>query len=314
MENLFRKVSHFLVGPKISIFHEFHKPPYGGGNQFLIALEKELRRKGLDVGRNKVGKNTAVCLFNSFNFDFNKLSELHKKFSPKMVHRVDGPISAYRGEDIHVDKKIWEMNHKLADKTIFQSQYSLNKHIELGFVFKNATIISNAADPEIFHSKGRIAPPDGLRKIKLIATAWSDNPKKGGPVLSWLDEHLDYSKYELTFVGRTRAEFKGAKFIPAVPSEKLAEILREHDIYLAPSQDDPCSNALIEALSCGLPAVYLLSGGHPELVKEAGEGFNGTDDLLEAIEKVSQNYSQYQRKIEVLSLSQVAEKYLEAFK
>ena len=27
----------------LGIFHEFHTPPYGGGNQFLLALVRELR-------------------------------------------------------------------------------------------------------------------------------------------------------------------------------------------------------------------------------------------------------------------------------
>ena len=43
--------------------------------------------------------------------------------------------------------------------------------------------------------------------------------------------------------------------------------------YLAPSCDDPCSNALLEALACGLPAAYRDSGGHPELVGEGGLPF-----------------------------------------
>jgi glycosyltransferase involved in cell wall biosynthesis len=313
MEKIFRKLGRWLSGPEISIFHEFHKPPYGGGNQFLLALEKEFTRKGHDVARNKVGKNTKIALFNSFNFDFERLSSLRKRFHPKMIHRVDGPISAYRGGGVEIDQQIWKMNYELADRTIFQSQYSLNKHLELGLTFKTATVIPNAADPEIFNNISRKAFPGTGGKIRLIATAWSDNPKKGGPLLTWLDKHLNHSKYELTFVGRTKAEFKNAKVIEPVPSEKLAQILREHDIYIAASENDPCSNALIEALSCGLPAIYLRSGGHPELVKEGGEGFLNGSELLEAIDKVSNKYEDYQGKINVLSLPQAADEYLKVF-
>lgn len=308
--SIFRRA---LTGPEIAIFHEFQKPPYGGGNQFLLALEKELKQIGLDVGRNKIGSRTRTCLFNSYNFDFERLKRLAQRFSVEMVHRVDGPISVYRGTDGTIDKDIWKMNHALADKTIFQSQYSLDKHLELGLSFKNPTVIPNAADPAIFHKEGRIAPPDGNRRIKLIATAWSDNPKKGGPMLAWLDEHLDYSRYELTFVGRTQASFKGARFVEPVPSNELADLLREHDIYLAPSQDDPCSNALIEALSCGLPAAYLKSGGHPELVKSGGEGFSSEEEMIGTIEKIIQDYRHYQDSIQVLSLREVAMKYLAVF-
>lgn len=294
----------------VTIFHEFHQPPYGGGNQFLLALEKEFKKRGLAVKRNAVDENTGVVLFNSFNFDFEKLSKLKGKFGPMMIHRVDGPISVYRGENSEIDKKIWKMNHELAEKTIFQSQYSLDKHLEMGLAFKNATVIPNASDSEIFNTQGRISPPAGKRKTRLIATSWSDNPKKGGPTLAWLDEHLDTNKYELTFVGRTQAKFKNAKLIDAVPSHELARILKEHDIYIAPSQDDPCSNALIEALACGLPAVYLKSGGHPELARNGGVAFTGTDDLLNAIDKVADHFETYQGKIEVTPLSQVVDAYL----
>ncbi len=313
MAGILQTINHFLKGPEIAIFHEFHKPPYGGGNTFLLALEKELKKKGRDVGRNKIGRNTKICLFNSYNFDFEKLSKLRKKFNPTMVHRVDGPISTYRGESVEIDKKIWDMNHALADRTIFQSEYSLRKHVELGLNFNNASVITNAVDPEIFNIEGRINAPNGTRKVRLIATAWSDNPKKGGAALASLDEHLDHSKYELTFVGRTKAKFKGAKIIDPVPSEELAGILKQHDIYIAPSEDDPCSNALIEALSCGLPAVFRKSGGHPELVKEGGEGFINNDELLLAIDKVVADYRNYQNKIRVVTLEEVASEYLKVF-
>jgi len=311
MERIFQKLNQLLGGPQISIFHKFQKPPYGGGNQFLMALTKELKRREVDIGSNTIGKNTRAVLFNSFEFDQKKLERLHNKFHPRMIQRLAGPIGVYRGTDIEIDRKIWEWNGKFADSTIFISEWSYNKYLEIGLKYKDPHVILNAADPEIFHKNGRISGPDGSRKVKLIATAWSDHPKKGGPLLSWLDEHLDHSRYELTFVGRTKASFRGAKLIEPVPSEELAQILRQNDIYIAPSLDDPCSNALVEALTCGLPVVFRLSGGHPELVQGGGEGFNDESDILQAIDKVAKNYTTYQSKISNPSIAQIAEKYLE---
>src|SRR6476646_1485695 len=37
----------------LAVFHEFHAPPYGGGNQFLLALVQELRCRGLSVELNR---------------------------------------------------------------------------------------------------------------------------------------------------------------------------------------------------------------------------------------------------------------------
>ena len=308
--DLIKRLKHFINGPEVSIFHHFQRPPYGGGNQFLMALSKELKKRGIDVGSNQIGKNTKAALFNSFEFDKKKLERGRQKFKPRMIQRLAGPIGVYRGTDTKIDSEIWAWNGKFADATIFISDYSYKKYLELGLVYKEPHTILNACDPEIFNRHDRISPPNGQRKVRLIATAWSQNPRKGGPLLAWLDDHLDHSKYELTFVGRTEAVFKGARVIAPVPSEELAKLLKQSDIYIAPSQDDPCSNALVEALTCGLPAVFLKSGGHPELVRNGGEGFTGEGDVLMAIDKVANNYTHYQNSIDNPTPKETVNEYI----
>jgi len=304
-------VKLFSKGSLISFYHQFHKPPYGGGNQFLLALRNEFNRIGYSVDVNWVGKNTKACLFNSFNLDFEKIRTVQKKYSYiRLVHRVDGPIGTYRGYDDGTDKKIWKINNEIADVTIFQSNYSFHKHLELGMVFRNPIVISNAVNPTIFNKQNRLAPPDGKRKIRLIATSWSDNHRKGGPVYEWIEERLNWNKYEFTFVGRTQERFLRIKLIPVCSPKKLSQILRQHDIYITASIADPCSNSLLEALSCGLPAVFLNSGGHPELVKEAGVGFSTNEGALVAIDQVAERFKYYQSVINVTPIQDVAKRYL----
>ncbi len=304
----FDKVINFINGADISIFHEFHKPPYGGGNQFLIGLRKEFRRRNFRVENNKISEKTKACLFNSFNFNFDQLRRM-KRGGCKMVHRVDGPIGLYRGRDEGIDKEIAEINHEIADVTIFQSNYSLMKHIEMGFHFKSPTVIMNAADPDIFHPHGRISF-SLERKVRLISTSWSDNPNKGTEIYQWLDENLDWGRFEYNFIGRSSISFKNIKHIKAVPSKKLANLLRQHDIYITASRNDPCSNGLIEALSCGLPAIYLNSGGHPEIVGKAGLGFNSKEEIPSLLNKLIEEYYEAQKRISLLSLKEVADRYL----
>ena len=120
-----------------------------------------------------------------------------------MVHRVDGPIGVYRGFDDGTDRSIAAMNAELAEATILQSRYSLEKHRELGLELREPTVVSNAVDPAIFHPPSAREPIAG-RKVRVIATSWSDNVRKGAETLAWLDAHLDRTRYELTFVGRGR--------------------------------------------------------------------------------------------------------------
>lgn len=294
----------------ITIFFNFHKPPYGGGNQFLLALKKEFERRGLNVLVNKITKDTYMCIFNSYNFDAKDLKVQYSKYPQcKMIHRVDGPIGLYRGTDYEIDKKIFEYNEQFADITVFQSHWSLEETIRLGFNPKNPIVIHNAVDNDIFHTNGRIKFSLD-RKIKLISTSWSDNPRKGAAIYKWIEEHLDWSRFEYTFVGRSQIKFNKIHTIKPQPSHHLAKILRNHDIYITASQKDPCSNALLEALACGLPAVYLDDGGHKELVKEGGLPFYSKDEILVQIEKIVENYNNFQKNISILSCELVAEKYL----
>jgi glycosyltransferase involved in cell wall biosynthesis len=294
----------------VAVFHAFHPPPYGGGNQFLLALCKEFARRGLDVEVNRVSRGTPACLYNSFNFDFTRLRRFARD-GVRMVHRVDGPVGVYRGFDDGTDRRIVDVNAVLADATILQSRYSLEKHVELGLELRNPTVIHNAVDPAIFH------PPAEQRRsqrLRVIATSWSDNPRKGFDVLAWLDSNLDFDAYEVTFAGRTRVSFTNITVVDPLPSRELAELLRAHDVFVAASRDDPCSNALLEALACGLPAVYLRSGGHEELVRDAGIGFDAVEEAPAALALLRAELEERRAAIEVPSLTDVADRYLDVLR
>jgi glycosyltransferase involved in cell wall biosynthesis len=169
----------------------------------------------------------------------------------------------------------------------------------------------NAADPRIFHRRGRI-PFDRQRRVRLMSTSWSDNPNKGAAIYKWIEDHLDWDRFDYTFVGRSTVRFERIRVLAPVPSAHLSTLLRQHDIYIAASRNDPCSNSLIEALSCGLPAVYLKSGGHPEIVGEGGLGFVHEQEIPELLDRLVDDYESRQQRISVPSLAEVTDRYLEA--
>jgi glycosyltransferase involved in cell wall biosynthesis len=293
----------------LSLFHEFAPSPSGGGHQFLRALIRELEGRGLEVEFNRVSGETPACLFNSFNFDFRRLERFAGR-GARMVHRVDGPIGVYRGFDDGTDERIARINAELASATILQSRYSLEKHRELGIELREPVVIPNAVDPAIFHPPASREPVGG-RRIRLIATSWSDNPRKGRDTLAWLDRHLDHSRYELTFAGRAPGSFDHVRIVGPLDSYALAELLRTQDVFLAPSYDDPCSNALLEALACGLPAAFRASGGHPELVGEGGLPFRDDEELSEIVDRLVGELDERRAAISLHPVSWVADRYLD---
>ncbi len=297
------------LSASISVFHDFHRPPYGGGNQFMLALTSEFERNGYKIERNKLSDSTEVCLFNSFNFNSRKLLASKHASSTLMIHRVDGPVDKYRGDERGVDSEIWKINQTIANATVFQSQYSLDAHIKLGMQFRRPTVIKNSVDSTIFYpSKKDFSSKSG--KIKLISTSWSDNINKGASVYRWLEQNLDWDRFDYTFVGRSPIKFKHITMMSPVDSVNLADILREHDIFVTASVHDPCSNALIEALSCGLPVIGARSGGHPELIGKAGYLFDDKKDILGLIDNLVDNYQQAQNSIKIPTLSKVGHEYM----
>jgi glycosyltransferase involved in cell wall biosynthesis len=295
----------------VAVFHEYAPPPSGGGNQFVRALVGELERRGLAVEENRISGATSSCLFNSFNFDLARLRRFARD-DVRMVHRVDGPIGVYRGFDDGTDARIAAMNAELARATVCQSRFSLDAHARLGIALAEPVVIPNAPDPALFHPAER-EPLDG-RPARVVAMSWSDNPRKGVDVLRTLGAVADPARFELTFVGRAPESLAGWKLVAPLASRELAELLRGQDCYVAPSIDDPCSNALLEALACGLPALFRRSGGHPELVGDGGVGFEGPDDASEALARLVAELDERRAAIAVPVLSDVADRYLEVLR
>lgn len=295
---------------KFNIMYDFKDGPWGGANQFLKALKGDWIRKGCYENDPFMAQ---AIIVNSHHFTSRHMlfTILKLKLQGKViVHRIDGPVSVVRGSDEGTDALIALFNRLFCDATVFQSQWSRNECYKKGIVVKPCeAVIINAPDTSVFFTTSR---PVGVHgKTRLIATSWSANRKKGFDVYIFLDEHLDFDKYDFTFVGNAPGEFKHVKHIKPEGSGELARLLQAHDIFITASENDPCSNSLIEALTCGLPAVVLRSGGHPEIIGSGGETFSTSAESIGAIDKVANNLEEYRSRISVPSISDVGNRYLQ---
>jgi glycosyltransferase involved in cell wall biosynthesis len=293
-----------LRAPDVAISHRLRPPPYGGSNQFLLALRGELERRGLRVSDGRLPRRARSVLLHAY------LLEGEPPAGARVVHRVDGPIQLYRGADDGADERIADLNRRHADATVFQSRYSLEAHRELGIELREPVVIPNAVDPALFHpprERERLAG----RRVRVVATSWSDNPRKGGETYAWLAAHVDRDRYEFTFVGRASAPVEAEHVLEPLPSAELAEVLRRQDFYVTASLADPCSNALLEALACGLPALYVRSGGHHELAGDAGVGFDEREELPELLDRLAGELDERRAAIRVPRLAEVADRYLD---
>jgi len=289
-------LSFFNGFMKIKIIYNFNEGPTGGGNQFLKALKKDLAWLGFYTEKNE---EADVFLFNSYH-NLKEVLFLKKKFPEKVfLHRLGPLFYLHRGKHWKlVDKSILNFSQKVSAGFIFQSNWSLIKAKAIGFKAKDeeAKTILNWPDKQIFYplkEKVFFQSPD--YKIKLISASWSTNFNKGFSFYRFLDEKLDFKRYEMTFLGNKpkKVDFKNIKYIPALPSTELAKHLRQGDIFITAAQDEACSNALIEAIACGLRVLALNSGSNSEIVGSAGELFQGKEDFISKLDLVRKNYFNY---------------------
>jgi len=281
---------------------------WGGGNQFLKALRDYFLAEGI---YEKEAKKADLILFNSHH-QLGRVIKLKLKHPEKIfIHRL-GPIFHYhRGKGWKkYDQLIIKLTNQLSDGVIFQSRWAMSEAMKLGFNKRIPhKVIYNAVDENVFNKRDK--KKFESNKIKLLTTNWSKSPTKGFGIYQYLDRNLDFNRYEYNFIGRSPVGFKNIKIKESLPSRNLAEEIKKSDIFVIASEKDACSNSLIEALSCGLPAVALDDGGHPEIVQKGGELFKDREDIIKKIKKVAQNYHFYQSQIPEFSIKKTAQAYFQ---
>lgn len=302
---------------KVTILYNFSEYS-GGANQFLKSLKEYFISKKVysSIEDADIVLVNSHLLGNGSKSIFLDIIKLKIKYpNKKIIHRIDGPVSRYQGNSNTIlDKLIYLCNKKYADGTIFQSVWSRKKNYLLGYK-KNSleTTIINAPNKNIFYtSKNKKSFSN--RKVKIIISSWSSNINKGFETYDWLDSNLDFSRYDVFFVGNPLKKFKNIKVIKPLKREELANFLRKMDIYITASKSDPCSNSLIEALHCGLPSIALDDGGHPEIIGKGGLLFKKNSEIPKKLEKITSNYNTYIQNINMKKSDEIGDKYLEFMK
>ena len=311
--------------------------PWGGANQFLNSLVSEFRRLGHRVTSSPTPRSEVVLL-NAFlrgpgNYlhpwqitqlkykgEMNRLGRVipslayryRKRMGPVLIHRLDGVAELVRGRKTNADEVQPAVN-RLTDHTIFQTEYCRTSFAEhCGVIPQSWRVIKNAVDPEVFFPNLERPETDG--PLRLIAASWSSNPLKGFATLA---EMSRLPGVELTFVGNWCPDVDPAnvRLAGVMKSMELAEVMRSSDAMIHAAWNEPCSNAIVEAMTCGLPVIYRESGGSRELAGDYGVAL--TEDLGATLENMTRRYSELQERVlrdrDTFLISRAAREYLSLF-
>ena len=197
------------------------------------------------------------------------------KKGPVLIHRVDGVAELVRGHRTKADE-IQPAVNRLTDHTIFQTEYCRTSFAEhCGVVPASWRVITNGVDPRVFYPDLGANRDDG--PFRLVAVSWSSNPRKGFATLA---EMSRLPGLELTFVGNWCSDVNpmNVRLAGVMKSAQLAEVMRSSHALLHAAWNEPCSNAIVEAMACGLPVISIaIQGGNRELAGDYGIPL--TDDL-----------------------------------
>lgn len=229
----------------------------------------------------------------------------------KIIHRVDGSAYAY-GRFDDSDERLAKVN-TLAHTTIFQSEFSRwVTTIKYPLVKVEGPTIFNPVDTKLFSPTGsKVNLPSG---VKICGAAWSTNCMKGLWQMPLLAENNPDIQFVVCGKHSPFPNLPNLQIMGPVTREKMAAVMRSCDLFLNLSLNDPCPNVVIEALSSGLPVLYINSGGTPELVGNAGIALT-IDTFRDAFETVIDDLSHYkqlarQRALSTFDINIIGRQYL----
>ena len=286
---------------KISIGSKIKTGPWGGGNLFVINLKEYLESQNHEVVFDLNDDDIDIILLTdprlvseSSSFDYIDVI-LYKKLvnpNPIIFHRINECDE--RKNTKKLNKFMLKANN-VADYTIFVSSWIKNLYSKLGHN-KPSSVILSGSNTKIFN-RNDFNTWDKNKKFKIVTHHWGSNWNKGFDAYKKLDDLLIDNfwsqKIEFSYIGNLPKKFNfiNSKHIKPLSGMELSKELKKNNLYITGSLNEPSGNHHIEASQCGLPVLYINSGGVTEYCKEYGVEFN-IDNLEEKLNYTLMNYEQ----------------------
>ena len=292
---------------KISIGTNIKEGPWGGGNLFAINLKNFLISKGHTVTNNLDDSDIDIILLTeprktseSSAYTHIDVKDYINFINPEalVVHRIN-ECDERKGTNF-VNKYLMEAN-KVADYTIFVSTWLKTLYLEQGINKKNNEVILAGANNKVFNENNK-SIWNKREKLKIVTHHWGANWNKGFSIYERVDNLLDnkiwQSKIQFTYIGNlpSKFKFKNSNYIRPIAGEELSEELKKNHLYLTASLNEPSGNHHIEGAQCGLPIMYINSGGVKEYCEDFGIEYNEFN-FEKKLEYFLENYDIYSDKI-----------------
>ena len=273
---------------KVSIGLTIQPGPWGGGNQFVKALQKYLEERGVEVFFDLSRPDLDLIMLTdprihlaSCAYNHDSIFQYLTRVNPNalVVHRVNECDERKGTTD--VNPILIEAN-RVADHTVFVSSWLRDLLKGQGMPAIRSNVIKNGSDRDIFNPKG-YESWNKSGPIRFVTHHWGANHLKGFDIYEKLDAILDdpamRQKIEFTYIGNLPKEFsfRNAKYVEPLSGHELAAAIQKNHVYLTASQNEPGGNHQNEGANCGLPVLYRESGCMQEYCEGFGVSYNDTN-------------------------------------
>ena len=310
---------------KISINYVVLNKIWGGGNKFVSALIKELKKNKHEVIHHLNDNDIDLILIidprkylANINYGAGAVLKyiLFKNPNSVVVHRIN---ECDERKNTKLMNFFLRTTNFCADHTVFVGSWLKNLRV-WDKRSTNHSVILNGSDKTFFNSK-KGSKWNNLKPIKIITHHWSNNYNKGFDIYKYLDKLLFEKNwrniFEFTYVGNipNNFTFHNAKHIQPKYDKELSNILKKHHIYLTASINEPGGNHQNEGGMCGLPILYRESGCMKEYCHGYGVSFKDQYDIEKSLKLIIKNYFKLKSKMQYFDrdIQTTVKNYIELF-
>ena len=292
----------------------------------FLKLYNYMRRLGTMRFLLKNNIQADVCYCHFYRSAYMVLPYIKQRNIPLFVATGEGTLSSIK--EMLQTPAYMEMN-KYLNGVISVSSNNKNISEEIGILRgKDCMVAPNAIDSNLYRKKDRalLRQQYGFNQDDfIVAFVGAFNNRKGTQRVSAAIDKVGGVK-SFFIGGQGESELlepncEGILFKGRMPHDKIPDYLNMADVFVLPTLNEGCCNAIVEALACGLPIVSSDLPFNYDVLNESNSIMidpNNVDEIADAIKDLKENKEKRQqlsqgalRMAEELTISHRAQRILD---